>query len=163
MFQKGDIVLYRLNISSIFDIERVDGKKYYVLHSLEVDNCTYKVPIENAFHSIVDFPSIKRMEALFTGLKDVEIVCIKRTMVDKCCKPIIHSIDLPAWLGLLKSLYYDKCGAQKAGKKFPEKSKYYYDFILHRFAAIYSHMKAIHVDDSAHYVENVLKMSCDNL
>lgn len=140
MLEIGDIVLYRLCVSEVFQIETVKGVSYYRMRSLEGDECEFRVPLGNENVHIRTIPTEKELDELLGSAKDMEVMKITRTAVDKICRPILDSFDMRNWIMLLKTLTTDKQNAVKQKKKFSQKEAGYYHILLQRFTNIFSYV-----------------------
>lgn len=56
MFQTGEIVLYRLILARVSEIQKENGSVRYLLTSLESDDCSYEVPVENRLGHLQALP-----------------------------------------------------------------------------------------------------------
>ena len=138
MFQTGEIVLYRLILARVSEIQKENGSVRYLLTSLESDDCSYEVPVENRLGHLQALPDEAKIRTLFQDLASDPGVRIARNAVDRCCKAILEPYVLKQWLSLLKTLYIDKTVAEMAGRKFVESEKRYYGIITERLITILS-------------------------
>lgn len=138
MFQTGEIVLYRLILARVSEIQKENGSVRYLLTSLESDDCSYEVPAENRLGHLQALPDEAKIRTLFQDLASDPGVRIARNAVDRCCKAVLDTYVLKQWLSLLKTLYIDKTAAEMAGRKFVESEKRYYGIITERLITILS-------------------------
>lgn len=138
MFQTGEIVLYRLILARVSEIQKENGSVRYLLTSLESDDCSYEVPAENRLEHLQALPDEAKIRTLFQDLASDPGVRIARNTVDRCCKAVLEPYVLKQWLSLLKTLYIDKTAAEMAGRKFVESEKRYYGIITERLITILS-------------------------
>lgn len=138
MFQTGEIVLYRLILARVSEIQKENGSVRYLLTSLESDDCSYEVPAENRLGHLQALPDVAKIRTLFQDLASDPGVRIARNAVDRCCKAVLEPYALKQWLSLLKTLYIDKTAAEMAGRKFVESEKRYYGIITERLITILS-------------------------
>ena len=138
MFQTGEIVLYRLILARVSEIQKENGSVRYLLTSLESDDCSYEVPAENRLGHLQALPDEAEIRTLFQDLASDPGVRIARNGVDRCCKAVLDTYALKQWLSLLKTLYIDKTTAEMAGRKFVESEKRYYGIITERLITILS-------------------------
>lgn len=141
MFQIGEIVLYRLILARVDEIRKENGSVRYLLSSLESSDCCYEVPIENRLGHLRALPKEEEIRTLFQQLPADPGVPITRNAVDRCCRAVLDTYELSAWLSLLKTLFIDKTTAEMAGRKFVESEKRYYGIVLNRLTTIFAAAK----------------------
>ena len=131
MFQTGEIVLYRLILARVSEIQKENGSVRYLLTSLKSDDCSYEVPAENRLGHLQALPDEAKIRTLFQDLASDPGVRI-------ACKAVLDTYALKQWLSLLKTLYIDKTAAEMAGRTFVESEKRYYGNITERLITILS-------------------------